>query len=456
MFGTEGAVQVLHHILDRLDHGVIEAVTGGVDGEVHIAIAQMADRQGFAARIKAGQAGVDAVVEFGNHVQRQGDVGVDGGLAGHGDFGGQFAAFPHGQALGVVLGNFGVQHGAFFDHLGQGRLQQGHHGQGAIGAGFGIAGGGGADFDEDVGIIAAVKGQADVGAVFGQAAHIGAGHILERLDLTTAGSLKAVQQGQGVGQGPRGKGGGGIGAGAGDQFHHGGGDDAQRPLGPDEKLAQIIARVVLVQFGHQVQDAAIGQNHLEPQTQGPGAAIAQHVRAAGIGGQNAADHGRPARAKPQGEVEALPLGRLVQALQDDASLDNRDAGGGAQFADAVQAFDRQHQPAIGHGAAGQAGQARDGDDGHLVAGGDLDHLGHLLGAGRADDGKGGAGVMCGPVSGIAVKVGPGQDMGGPQKRGQFGKQGHFSVSRRAITWGPRSAMTRATPAALGWMASACI
>ena len=105
-------------------------------------------------------------------------------MTGHSDFGGQFPALPHSQTLGVVLGNLGVQNGAFLDHLGQGRLQQGDNGQGAVGAGGGVAGRCGADFDKDIGVITPVKGQANVRAMLGQAAHIGGGHAFKRLDLT--------------------------------------------------------------------------------------------------------------------------------------------------------------------------------------------------------------------------------------------------------------------------------
>ena len=113
-----------------------------------------------------------------------------------------------------------------------------------------------------------------------------------------------------------------MGAGGGDEFHHRRRDDAERAFGPDEKVAQVVAGIVLVQFGHEVEHAAIGQHHLEPQTERAGGAVAQDVRAARVGGKHAADHGRTARAEPEREVEALGFRRFVQAREDDARFDH--------------------------------------------------------------------------------------------------------------------------------------
>ncbi len=40
------------------------------------------------------------------------------------------------------------------------------------------------------------------------------------------------------------------------------GDDAQRAFGPDQKMAQVIACIVLAQPGKAVEDGAVGQNRL--------------------------------------------------------------------------------------------------------------------------------------------------------------------------------------------------
>ena len=43
MFSAKAAAQIGHDILDRFDHGVIKGgvVAGGVDGKVHVPVAQM-------------------------------------------------------------------------------------------------------------------------------------------------------------------------------------------------------------------------------------------------------------------------------------------------------------------------------------------------------------------------------------------------------------------------------
>ena len=96
-----------------------------------------------------------------------------------------------------------------------------------------------------------------------------------------------------------------------------------------------------MQFGHEVEDTAVGQNHFQPQTKGAGGTVAHDVGAAGVGGQNAV----PIMAEPRapnhkGKYEAMGFGSVVEGLQDDSGLDNRDAGVRADFADFVEAFDR--------------------------------------------------------------------------------------------------------------------
>ena len=67
-----------------------------------------------------------------------------------------------------------------------------------------------------------------------------------------------------------------------------------------------------MQLCHQIEDTAIGEHNLQPQAQGAGGAIAQHVGTAGIGGKHTADHGRAARAEPEREVEALSGGGIMK------------------------------------------------------------------------------------------------------------------------------------------------
>ncbi len=89
----------------------------------------------------------------------------------------------------------------------------------------------------------------------------------------------------------------------------GGRDHAQRALGPDQQVAQVIAGVVLAQPFQPVQDRAIGQHRLQPQAQVARIAVAQHVHAARIGRQHAADPRRAFRGQRQREQPARILRR---------------------------------------------------------------------------------------------------------------------------------------------------
>jgi hypothetical protein len=88
------------------------------------------------------------------------------------------------------------------------------------------------------------------------------------------------------------------------ELERGGGDDAERALGPDQQRLQVIAGVVLAQRAQGMQHAAVRQHRLDAEHQLARHAVAQHVQAAGIGGQIAADLAAALRAQAQRE-EAL-------------------------------------------------------------------------------------------------------------------------------------------------------
>lgn len=67
-------------------------------------------------------------------------------------------------------------------------------------------------------------------------------------------------------------------------------DDAQRSLGAHEKVLEVVARVVLLERTQSVPDVPVGQHDFEPQDEIAGIAIAEHLHAAGVGRQVAADH----------------------------------------------------------------------------------------------------------------------------------------------------------------------
>jgi hypothetical protein len=69
------------------------------------------------------------------------------------------------------------------------------------------------------------------------------------------------------------------------QLQRRGGDDAEGAFGADEQVLEVVAGVVLAQAAQAVPDLAAGQHDLEAQRQVARVAVAQHLRAAGIGGR---------------------------------------------------------------------------------------------------------------------------------------------------------------------------
>ena len=91
-----------------------------------------------------------------------------------------------------------------------------------------------------------------------------------------------------------------------EQLQHRRGDDAERALGADEQLLEIVAGVVLAQSAQAVPDAAVGEHDFEPQRQFARVAEAQHGGAAGVGRQVAADRAASLGAERQREVAGRP------------------------------------------------------------------------------------------------------------------------------------------------------
>ncbi len=83
--------------------------------------------------------------------------------------------------------------------------------------------------------------------------------------------------------------GGRHGRGARKQPQRRGRHDAERALGADEQLLQVVARVVLAQGRQLVEHAPVGQHDLEAEHERTHHAVAQDRRAAGIGRDDAAE-----------------------------------------------------------------------------------------------------------------------------------------------------------------------
>ena len=175
---------------------------------------------------------------------------------------------------------------------------------------------------------------------------------------------------------PRGLAGGRLG----EQAQHRGRDDAERAFSADEHLLHVVAGVVLAQPSEAIPDAAVGQNHLQPEHEVAHVAVAQNLHAAGVGRDVAADLAGPFRAEAQREKAVGALGGVLDLLENDARL-HRDR--------VVDRVDRPHlshargrdddlaHVGVRHAAAGQPGVAALRDDADAGFGADADDSGDL-------------------------------------------------------------------------------
>ena len=134
------------------------------------------------------------------------------------------------------------------------------------------------------------------------------------------------------------------------------GDDAERAFGADEEVAQVVAGVVLFQLRQAVEDAAVGQHHLEPERHLARHAIGQRGGAAGIGGEIAADGAASFGAERQRKQPVDLGGALLRDLQHHAGLAGHGVGGGVDLADLVQPPHRDHDLAIDAGSVRRPGR----------------------------------------------------------------------------------------------------
>ncbi len=104
------------------------------------------------------------------------------------------------------------------------------------------------------------------------------------------------------------------------QAHHHAGDDAQGAFAADEQLLEVVAGVVLQHAVHRGDDRAVGQHRLQAQHAAAHHAVADHVDAAGVGGDVAAHGAGAARAQVHREHQALLAYRFLQLLQHHAGL----------------------------------------------------------------------------------------------------------------------------------------
>ena len=126
------------------------------------------------------------------------------------------------------------------------------------------------------------------------------------------------------------------------QLQHRRGDDAERPLGADEQVAEVVAGIVLAQLPEAVPHLAGGEHHLDAENQFARVAIGEHAGAAGIGRQVAADLARALRGERQRKQPVGDVGGGVGVGEHDAGLGGHRIARRVDLADPVQPRQRQH------------------------------------------------------------------------------------------------------------------
>ncbi len=193
------------------------------------------------------------------------------------------------------------------------------------------------------------------------------------------------------------------------------GDDAERAFAADHQVAQVVAGVVLAQAAQAVPHLAGSGDDLQPQAQLARIAPAQDLRAAGIGGQVAADGATAFRRHAQRQQQPAILRRCLQRLQHAAGFGGEREIGLVEGADAVHALQaQQHLRAagVGHAAADQAGVAALRHDRHAGFGTGAHHGGHLGRAARPHDGQRAAVPAATPIQFPGRQVARGEHVGG--------------------------------------------
>ncbi len=166
-------------------------------------------------------------------------------------------------------------------------------------------------------------------------------------------------------------------------------------------MLEVIAGIVLAQSAQAVPNSTIRQHDLEPERQVTHVAVAQHGRATGVRSQVPADRATALRTEGQRKQSVDRRCRLLQVLQQDASLDGNGFVRRIDLADACHAGQRQYDlgaTVVRNRSAAQAGIATLRNQRDAVRVADLRHRGHLLGGRRPHDQRCGAPVRVTPVT----------------------------------------------------------
>ena len=199
------------------------------------------------------------------------------------------------------------------------------------------------------------------------------------------------------------------------ELHGGGRDDAQRAFAAHEQVAQIVAGVVLAQALQAAPDFALRRDHFQPQAQLAAVTVAQHLCAARIGAQVAAQRAAAFASHAQRKQPARIGCGLLHILQDAAGFGRDGLVSHINSAHGVHALQAQYDVApigIRHGAAHQPGIAALRNDGHSGRRAGLDHLRHLLRVAGLDHAQGLPLIALAPVAAVRGGIVAGQHMGG--------------------------------------------
>ena len=179
------------------------------------------------------------------------------------------------------------------------------------------------------------------------------------------------------------------------ELHHRGGDDAERTFRSHEQMFQVVAGVVLLQLRQIGQHAAIGEYDFEAGDEIARIAIGEHRRAAGIGGEIAADGAGAFRRQRQRKQSAGLLRRFLHGKQRQARFHRHGHGGLIGLAHLVHALQGQNHFVLAgffagyrltrNLAADQAGIAALGHDRRVSFGAELQNGGDFRGRAGADD-----------------------------------------------------------------------
>ena len=144
------------------------------------------------------------------------------------------------------------------------------------------------------------------------------------------------------------------------QFQRRRGDDPERALGADEEVLQVVAGIVLAQFGERFDDPPVGEHDLEPGREIAGIAVGEHRDAARVGREVAADRAGSLRGERQRKQAVGALRGGLSLRERHAGLDDHRVGERIDLANAVHPPQREHDrraAAVGGLAADEPGVA---------------------------------------------------------------------------------------------------